>query len=446
MKHALFVHYFFLPVHNVAVKQLVGYARHLPSFGWQTLVLANDWRSTTETDASWGLSWEPQLEQIAKCTVYRVQRPTPARASPPPRAEAPPTTSPPGAWRRQASKAVAKIERLNHMLFGQYPDAFIGWAGPAVEEGIRIGRRDRIDVIMSYCPPVTNHVVGHLLARRLGLPWIAFFGDLYGFLQPPLPRLSLEGALKRSWHRRCLAPAAACVGVSPAMVDYLARTYGKRTELIHTGYDPEACLPRRVPTGTPRDRFVVSHIGSIYPDDQRPEILLDGLDRLITRHPDVAARLEVRFVGSKCEDRLRAMLAGRPSERVCSVQPGVDSLTAMQLVRDSDVLAALTCSLHRDRYGTLSYPTKIFDAFGVQKPVLAVPADGDWVDALLARTGIGTSARDADDVATRLWEWFACWSRDGKVPYGGRPEEIAVFSRSRQAARLAELFDSVSAR
>jgi glycosyltransferase involved in cell wall biosynthesis len=445
MKHVLFIHHFFLPVHNVAVKQLVGYARHLPTFGWRTLVLTNDWRGIEEADPSWGLSWEPELEQGAECTIYRVPRPTAAGSRVRPRT--PDTSAGPAVtrgWsRRQANRVVAKVARLSHMLFGQYPDEFIGWAGPAVDEGVRIAGRDRVDVIMSYCPPVTNHVVGYRLARRLGVPWVPFFGDLYGFLQPRLPTLSLEGFLKRSWHRRCLAPSAACAAISPAMVDYLARTYRKRTEIMHTGFDPEEGPAPPGGAAPPRGRLVVSHIGSVYPGDQRPEIFFDGLDRLLTRHPEVAPHLEVRFVGSKCDDRLRAMLDGRPAARVCSVQPKVDSVTAMGMVRSSDVLTALTCSLHRDRYGTLSYPTKIFEALGVQKPVLAVPADGDWVDALLARTGGGSSARDADDVAARLWEWFSCWAREGRVPYHGKPEEIAAFSRSRQAERLAQLFDSV---
>ncbi|HEX3175488.1 MAG TPA: glycosyltransferase [Methylomirabilota bacterium] len=443
MKQALFVHYFFLPVHNVAVKQLVGYARHLAASNWQTLVLTHGWHSIDEADRSWGLSWEPEQERTGKCTVFRVSEPPRARRDRATARVAAGPSVPAVAWRRHAAKTVAKMRRLRAMLFEPYPDEFIGWAGPAVDEGVRIAQRQRIDVIMSYCPPVTNHVVGHRLARRLGIPWVAFFGDLYGFLQPPLPRLSIEGFLKRAWHRRCLSPAAACVGVSPAMVDYLARTYARRTELIHTGFDPEDG-DRRPTTTAPRDRLVVSHIGSVYPDDQRPELVFDGLDRLLARHPEVIPRLSVRFVGSKCEDRLRAMLAHRPAARVCSIEPGVDSVTAMGLVRDSDVLLALTCSLYRDRHGTLSYPTKIFDAFGTAKPVLAVPSDGDWVDALLSQTGVGTTADDAEAVAARLWDWFSCWSRDGAVPYRGRPEAIAPFTRACQAARLAALFDAVS--
>lgn len=446
MRHVLIIHYHFLPVHNVAVKRLLGYAKELPAFGWQTLVLTRDWRGLEQADPSWGLSWEPELQGDAACTIHRVPEPASTRPRKPVRNAALPAAAalleylPLG---RHAGKALAKTKRMGRMLFGDYPDEFIRWVRPAVATGVRLARRQRIDAIMSYCPPETNHVVAHHLARRLDVPWVPFFGDLYGFLEPALPPLSLERFVRSAWHRWCLAPAAACVGVSPTMVEYLARTYRKPAALVHTGFDPDE-FPETAGDPAPRrGRLVVSHIGSVYPGDQRPEILFDGLDELLDRHPEIEGRLEVRFVGSKCDARLHAMLEGRLAARVCSIQPKVDSASAIAMVHSSDILLAFTCTAHRDRHGTLSYPTKIFEAFGARRPVLAVPADGDWVDELLRRTQGGASARDAQDVAVKLWDWFSCWSREGSVPYDGVATEIAHFTRYRQAEVLAQLFDSV---
>jgi glycosyltransferase involved in cell wall biosynthesis len=442
MKRVLMIHYHFLPVHNVSTRRLVGYARHLPALGWQPLVLTREWRALEEADPTWGLSWEPHIEEGSACTIHRVPADPVANARP----AAGWTAGGPGAGqpaRGVRRKLLAKAARLRELVSGSYPDAFVRWAAPAAAAAERLARAERIDVVMSYCPPETNHLVARRLARRLGVPWVAFFGDLYGFLAPPLPVLSVEGWAKRAWHRWCLAPAAACVGVSPAMVDYLARTYRKSAHLIHTGFDPEDFAGPEPAAAKARDRMIVSHVGSVYPDDQRPEILLDGLDQLLTRHPELAMRLEVRFVGSKCEDRLRAMLASRPASRVCTILPKVDSTTALAFVRSSDGLLAFTCTAHRERYGTLSYPTKIFEAFGARRPILAVPADGDWVDELLSRTGGGVSASDAEGVAKALLDWFRSWERDGEVPYRGREAELAGFTRQRQVEHLVALFESV---
>ena len=445
MRRVLIIHYHFLPVHNVSTRRLVAYAQQMPALGWQAVVLTREWRGLEEADPAWGLSWEPQLEEGCACTIHRVPADPAVGARAPARDErwGPGIGRRAPGLRRNVEKLVAKAARLGQMAFGAYPDEFVGWVGAAAEAGQRVARTESIDVVMSYCPPETNHVVARRIARRLGVPWVPFFGDLYGFLDPPLPALSLEGWAKRAWHRWCLAPAAACAGVSPAMVDYLARAYGRPSHLIHTGFDPEDFPTPEPEATTVRDRLVVSHVGSVYPDDQRPEIFLDGLDRLLTQHPEVAKRLEVRFVGSKCDDRLRAMLASRPAKRVCTIRPKVDSTTARTLVQASDGLLAFTCTAHRDRYGTMSYPTKIFEAFGARRPILAVPADADWVDALLARTGGGVSARNADEVAGTLLDWFRTWEQDGRVPYHGRAGELAEFTRRRQVERLVALFESV---
>ncbi len=435
MKHVLFVHYHFLPVHNVAVKRLLGYAKELPALGWQVHVLTRTWTGIDEADPSWGLSWEPEREGEAACTIHHAPAPSPRRLRLPTRA----ASARPGV----ADKVRAKVTRFGRMLSGAYPDEFTGWVRPAVATGLRIASETRLDAILSYCPPETNHLVARRLARRLRIPWIPFFGDLYGFLDARLPRHSIEGLARRAFHRWCLAPAAACAAVSPYMVDYLARTYRKRTELVLTGFDPDEFAAPGV--GPRADRLVVSHVGSVYPGDQRPELFFDGLDRLLERHPEVAPQLEVRFVGSKCEAALRAMVVGRPAAAVVTILPKVDSATAIEMVRTSHGVLAFTCTADRDRHGTMSYPTKIFEAFGARRPVLAIPADGDWVDALLAQTRAGTSASDANAVAGVLWDWLSAWRRDGRVPYPTRADELAPFTRERQTARLARLLDAVCA-
>ncbi len=447
MRNVLIVHYHFLPVHNVAVKRLLGYAKHLPAFGWQPSVLTKEWRGLDDADASWGLTWEADLERTAGFPIHHVADPTPPRARPVTEVAGPHRGSVEGCARallgERGAKAVRKARRLRHMFSGAYPDEFVGWVRPAVAAGVDLARRARIDAIVSYCPPVSNHLVARSLARRLDVPWVPFFGDLYGFFLGHLPTLSFERLLRRAFHAWCLAPAAACAVVSPHMAAYVERTYRKRAAMVLTGFDPEDFSAEGDTIGEAA-RFVVSHVGSVYPGDQRPEIFFEGLDRFLERHPEAAAHVVVRFVGSKCDERLRAMLAGRPSARVCLILPTVGAATAMSMVRASDALLAFTCTITRDRHGTLSYPTKIFEAFGARRPVLAIPSDGDWVDALLARTNGGTSVPGADEVAGVLSEWYRSWRQEGAVRYHGRPEEIAAFSRVRQVQALSALLDSVA--
>ena len=239
MRHVLIIHCHYLPVHNVGVKRLASYAARLPWYGWRPVVLTRAWNGVDEVAPSWGLTWEPELARAAEYPIYRTHAPDRTRRSRPMRVAA--AKADPQPWLRyQAGKAARKAERMHRLLVGEYPDEFREWVGPAFAEGVRVAAQHRLDAILSYCPPETNHLVAGRLARRLGIPWVPFFADLYGFLDPPLPPHSMEGVLRKAWHRRCLAPAAACAAVSPAMVEYLATTYGKRVELVLTGFDPDA--------------------------------------------------------------------------------------------------------------------------------------------------------------------------------------------------------------
>ena len=428
MPRVLIVHYHFLPVHNVAVKRLAGYARHLPAFGWEPVVITRDWRDLGDVDPSWGLSWEPEIALRAGLEVHRVPH-VPDRRVRRPRADD---------W-----PPLRKIRSLLEMVSGRYPDEFLDWAGPCVEAAARLAASSPYDVILTYCPPETNHVIGSRLARRLGIPWIPFFGDLYGFFLAPLPHGSPGATIRRRLHHRWMAPAAGCIAVTPYVVEYLAQTYGKPAALVLTGFEPDEFPggPTPPPAG---ERFVLSHVGSLYPGEQRPELFFDGLDALLERQPALAERLEVRLVGSKCDDYLRACVASRPSGRVTQVLPKVSSSAAIALVRESHALLAFNCTAHRERHGTMSYPTKIFEGLGAGRPILAVPPDGDWVDSLLRRTNGGTAAADPQAIACVLEAWIRSWQETGRVAY--RPDRAAIdeLSTPRQTAHLAAFLDAVA--
>jgi glycosyltransferase involved in cell wall biosynthesis len=428
MPRLLIVHYHYLPVHNVAVKRLVGYARHLPACGWDPIVLTRDWRGLDDADPSWGLSWEPGIgarERIPICRVPHV-----------PRARRMPRATDP--W------PIRKTLSLWHMLAAAYPDEFIDWAQPAVDAAVALSRHTPFDAVLTYCPPETNLVVGSRLARILGVPWIPFFGDLYGFFLAPLSTWSPASMIRRRYHHHWFAAAAGSLSVSPYMVEYLARTYGKPSGLVLTGFEPGEF--EAVPDApTSRDTFVVSHVGSLYPGNQRPEVFFEGLDGLLKAHPEAVPRMEVRFIGSKCDSYLKTLVAGRPAALVTRILPKVPSTAVADCLSESHALLAFNCTAHRHGHGTMSYPTKVFEAFGARRPVLAIPPDGDWMDALLARTGGGTTAGDPASVAALLWDWFSSWNAGDPVPCGASTEAVAAFTVRRQTERLADFLHDVTA-
>ncbi|MBD0319023.1 MAG: glycosyltransferase [Gemmatimonadetes bacterium] len=435
MKTVLVVSYHFLPVHNVGVKQFADYCRHLPESGWSPVVLSRDWSGgLAEEDAGWGLSYVDE------------------------RAAVPVVTAP---YARQSGALLRLHERLGRAtasgrallvparramsavwpLFGRYPDEFGGWIDAAVEAGMRAIREHGARAILSTCPPAVNHVVASRLARRSGLPWVVYFGDLYNFYIGPGDWHGTPGrrSLVRRLHRRWLAPATRALAVSPRMARLVEELYGVPAEVAVVGYDERDFAGAAPPRADGKLRL--AHVGSVYPGDQRPDLLFDALDRLIEAFPDAAHEVEVVLVGSKCDDLLRSMVAGRPCERVCDIRPKVPPAEAVRLQRASDVLLLLNLTSQRE-HGTLSYPSKVFEYLAARRPVLAFPAEGDYVDAVLRDTGGGATADGAEELAATLAAWYAEWRAGRGIPYTPRPERIEGFSRHAQAARIAAALSS----
>lgn len=439
MKTVLVVSYHFLPVHNVGVKQLAGYLRHLPACGWSPAVLSRDWsEGLAEEDARWGLAYVAEAPGVPVVTAPRAEprgallslhdrlgRATAPGAHPAARALLTPL-------RRAMSAAWP--------LFGRYPDELAGWVDGAVEAGARAAREHGAEAILSTCPPEVNHLVASRLARRTGLPWVAYFGDLYNFYVGPgdWHGTRHRRALVTALHRRWLAPASRALAVAPRMARLLEELYGVPAEVVVVGYDEDDFAG----PAPPRDggRLRLAHVGSLYPGDQRPELLFDALDRLLAARPGAADDLEVALVGSRCEDRLRGLVEGRPCARVCDIRPRVPPGEAVRLQRASDALLLFNLTSQRGR-GTLSYPSKVWEYLAAGRPVLAFPADGDFVDDVLRGTGGGVTADGAAELAEVLAGWYAAWKAGGGIPYAPRPGRIEQFSRRAQTTRIAAALD-----
>ena len=126
-----------------------------------------------------------------------------------------------------------------------------------------------------------------------------------------------------------------------------------------------------------------------------------------------------------------------------SILPKVSPDAAVGHVVDSDAVLAFNCTAHRRGHGTMSYPTKVFEALGAGRPILAIPPDGDWVDALLARTRGGVTAATSLDTAAVLDRWLSEWSVGG-IAYAPDAEQVAALSTLRQTARLASFLSSLA--
>ena len=237
-----------------AGRRLEGWARHLPTFGYEPLVLTRYYdsaeRNTNDFYASARRTHElgaPWIEENG--AVY--------------------TRFEPRLWTRLPLPG--KVRGLGHYV----------WPDPEHAVWLRQCRaylqRSEFspDVIIgSYSPPGVLRVA-RKLAEWLGVPWVADFRDLW----LDTAGNSSDARVKRFLQRRHLRTAAGITVASDAMVEALRRQLApmeKPIRLIYNGAEPpEGVHPD--PADQPaleafedlrRDRMVLTYAGMLYPEQE----------------------------------------------------------------------------------------------------------------------------------------------------------------------------------
>jgi glycosyltransferase involved in cell wall biosynthesis len=190
------------------------------------------------------------------------------------------------------------------------PDAQIGWLPFALRAAAGIMRRYRPEVVYTTSVPFTAHVVGAILQRRFGVPWVAEFRDLWTGSQTGQARTSARRALDRRMEEEILRRADAVVVTTEAARDALAAAHPRadpaRIRVVTNAFEA-AAHPRPTPPA-PSAPLLLVHAGSLTPAVQDPAPLLAAAARLESRAAD---SVRIRVFGPEAPwreamDRIRA--------------------------------------------------------------------------------------------------------------------------------------------
>jgi len=231
---------------------------------------------------------------------------------------------------------------------------------------------------------------------------VTMFADLSTFYQGPGDGRSWSDRWKhRTLNRQWLQGASRAACTSPNMCDYVRDTYGIEGDVVVAPYDPDE---RRVPPHRAVDAPLrVVHTGTIRPEVDRPEVLLDALDQLLASGSLDLDAMRVDLVGSQCETLLAETLKGRPCEAMVQLTESVSPAEAVRMQREADLLVMFN---RHDPIAeatgiSLSYPAKVFEYLNAQRPTIAVAADpSGFVGRLLSETNGGHTAEDAPSQRT----------------------------------------------
>ena len=321
--------------------------------------------------------------------------------------------------------------RAKHLLC--LPDSERPWADRLARTILAKDLIARDDVLVTFGQPMSDHLAGLRIKRRLGVPWIAHFSDPWSdnpYLSPnPVSRLRL-----RTMERQVIAAADRLLFTSQATIDLVMQKYpagwrNKASVLPHA-YDPE--FPRK---GLLRadGALVLRHLGNFY-GRRNPLMLVQAVMLLCRTRPRVLDNVRIELIGRWVgRERWSPADLGLP-EGLITAHKSVDYEESLRRMCSADALLIVDAPFEQNVF----FPSKLVDYLWAGRPILALTPPGTSADIVAAAGGVLASPEAPETIAAGLVDMIERL-RAGTI---GAPTEEVV---ARYDARpVAEAFDLVA--
>lgn len=386
------------------IQRTLRFVQHLPSLGWQPLVLSAHPSAYENTS-------DDLLADVPAGTVVR--------------------------------RAFALDTARHLQIAGRYlgwmarPDRWISWKFDAIRQGLKLIEEFKPDVIWSTYPIATAHVIASNLHRKTGIPWVADFRD----------PMAQEGypADPRTWQSYlaieadAAAQARYCVFTTPSAARMYQQRYpaaATRMAVLENGYDEESFSSAvQQPhsgslLGAGTRPLVMLHSGIVYPSERDPTQLFAALGRLQEAGTLGPSDLRIRFRASVHDEMLQRLALTHGAQdfiELCPAIPYREALAEMMAVDALLVMQASNCNAQ--------IPAKIYEYLRAGKPILGLTDPEGDTAGVLRRAGVNDVAHldSADEIAVLLPALVRDW-RQGKAVL---PQTLAVQQASRRGRSQA---------
>jgi glycosyltransferase involved in cell wall biosynthesis len=401
--------YFFPPLVASGATRSHEFAKLLPQFGWEPLVL-----TVRDCKDPWILP--VRGEEPAGIHVERTREWNLARLADSVHA---------------ISLRVARLFGVTLMrnIFREvlcFPDSQIAWFSTFRSAALARG----CDLIYVSCSPFSSALSGLVAKRWTGRPLVVDFRDAWSL--NPHSRLSrLQRAMIRRLERHVIDACDALIVNTEGAARLYAGAYpDHRAKIIAipNGYD--ALTPvARVQSG---GDFVIMHVGSFY-GSRQPDLLLECLAEL--------NRKDIVFLqvggGFESYERFKERLRIR-------VVPAVPRKEALEMMRQASLLY-LKQGWEPGVSEYIAIGAKTYEYLATGLPVLAEVPPGDNAELVRKYASLGyvVTSDDRSELRAAIERAYAERSRSGAVI---PPEYVQRFSRRALTGQLAAVFDRLASR
>ncbi len=342
------------------------------------------------------------------------------------------------------------LDTKKHLSFrGAYPDLlalpdrWAAWVLGGVPAGLLAIRKHRAEILFTTFPICTAVLIGLILHRLTGKPWVVDLRD--SMTEDGYPR---DPRMRRLWRwieRHAVRHAARVIFTTPSTRRMYLERYpdlpAGKCLVISNGYDEEdfAALSLRQNAPVAEKPLRLLHTGTLYPEERDPRPFFRAVSRLKSEGRIGKDILQIAFRAPGSENLYRSMLDEMDIADIVQLQPHIPYRQSLQECADADALLlfqAANCD-HQ-------IPAKAYEYLRVQRPVFALTTQTGDTAALLKEIGGATicDLASEDDVYHEL-PLFLQALRAGRHPVADRTR-LSRYARHNQARDLAACLSQVS--
>jgi len=427
VRRVLLISYSYPPRPEIGSVRLGALARYLPRFGWEPIVLTarlpdgprppamvietryrdvlGDWKRRLRLDAGRGL--HDQLQLPVSCI--------------------------PGTKRLHSRV----IDWVGGII--AYPDPMKGWIPYAIEAVRRLGRSEKVDVVLSSAHPPSCHLIGRSAKEILKCPWVADYRDLWtqhhNYSGGQIRRV-IEGRLER----KTVGPADALVTVSAPWAELLRQKFREQpVYCVANGFDPDE-FPSRAQELT--KTFSISYTGALHQGKRDPTLLLEVIADLIRAGVIPRTETRIRFYGPHEPGWLPDLVQRCGLGDVVENGGLIPRTEALARQQESQLLLLL---IGLDAPAFVGhYPAKIFEYLGSRRPIIALGGPPGVVTDLLRETNAGIHIRSGKELRAFLIEAYRDYQQLGRVAYAGAETAIRRYTHLEMARKFADILNTVT--
>jgi glycosyltransferase involved in cell wall biosynthesis len=433
IKKILIIVYYWPPSGGSGVQRWMYFAKYLPDFGFEPIVLTVSPEKASYKD--WDESNCEKVKEIRayKTNTFELLKLYSLFTSG--------TTTKGIPQGHVGAKKHGFFGKISSFIRGNFfiPDARVGWKIYAIRKAIKIIKDEKIDLVITSGPPHSTHLIGKKLKKLLNIKWIADFRDPWSelYYNNELPRMGWAKRHDKYLELQVLNQADHILTIGPSLKKLLelkTPEQNKKFHYIFNGYDSEAMNSVQA---IPDKLFKITFIGQ-FALAQPHEGLLNALELFCQENIRESRSIKICLAGTFDEVILEKFqkLPGAEVAYYGRV-PHQDSL---QLIKNSQVLLNSLAEIEESK---ILISGKLMEYISTGNPILCIgDLEGDAAQLLksLPNSKMFTKI-DVDGMHLFLKSNFEKWKSGELNTHSNK--EYTQSSRYETTRQLATLLNKI---